>query len=166
MKLYEINEELLRLDSELDSANEIYSEDRPVAAQIQNAFDSLQLRREVKIENLALLIKQADGFSELINDEISVLKERKAVHERKVGWLKNYLTFCMQDGEKFETGKVRIGWRKSESVEFDDESLIPKEFLREKITYEPNKTLIKETIKNGTPVPYCRVVEKKNIQIK
>ena len=67
---------------------------------------------------------------------------------------------------KFETPKNAISFRKSLEVVPYDETLIPKEFMREKITYEPDKKAIKEAIQDGEIIEGARLEEKLNIQIK
>ena len=70
----------------------------------------------------------------------------------------------MRNMSKFESTKNKITFRKSQSVEIYDESLIDMGFM--KVKYEPDKTKIKESLKKGENVEGCELVTKTNIQIK
>jgi len=50
--------------------------------------------------------------------------------------------------DKLETNLYKISYRKSESVEIINEEMIPQEFMKEKTTVAPDKTAIKEALKN------------------
>ena len=69
------------------------------------------------------------------------------------------------NGQKFESPKVAIGYRRSEQVELLDESLIPKEFFK---TPAPtvDKAAIRDQLKKGTPVPGAALTQVYNLQIK
>jgi hypothetical protein len=67
---------------------------------------------------------------------------------------------------RLETPPLKISFRKSESVEIDDESAISFAYLKEKITYTIDKTAIKEAIKKGEVVAGARLQVNQNIQIK
>lgn len=69
-------------------------------------------------------------------------------------------------------GSFTISYSKSESCNVDDETKIPKEFLRitpEKIIPEssaPDKVAIKNAINSGKEVPGCSVLVKNTLKIK
>ena len=74
--------------------------------------------------------------------------------------------------EKFEFPNLRITWRKSESVDFDediDEKAIAEqypEFLRS-VKYNLDKTIIKKFIKDSeVQIKGIKLIKKDNIQIK
>ena len=69
------------------------------------------------------------------------------------------------DGEKFETARVRLSWRSSESVEGSGIDALPDEYLRFKDP-EPDKTKIKAALKAGVELKGCTLVAKQNLQIK
>ena len=140
MTIYEINEEILNcIDLE---TGEIIDIDR---------LNDLQLERDAKIENVACWIKELKAEAEAIKAEKLVLAERQKVAENKAESLKKWLAYALQ-GEKFKTAKCSVSFRKTESVEVTDEGLnnLMKEH-DELLTYkapEPNKTAIKNAIKN------------------
>ena len=140
MTIYEINEQILNcIDLE---TGEIIDIDK---------LNELELERDAKIENVACWIKELKAEAEAIKAEKLVLAERQKVAENKAESLKKWLAFAL-NGEKFKTAKCSVSFRKTESVEVTEEGLeaLMKEH-DELLTYkapEPNKTAIKNAIKN------------------
>lgn len=113
----------------------------------EESLRHLQMQRDTKIENVALWIKELKAESEAIAQEVKSLNQRKNVAENKAESLRKYLQYVL-DGQKFKTPKVSVSYRKSESVEITDINALDKQFLRYKDP-EPDKTAIKEAIKEG-----------------
>lgn len=113
----------------------------------EDTLKHLQMQRDTKIENVALWIKELKAESEAIAQEVKSLNHRKKVAENKAESLKKYLKYAL-NGQKFETPKVSVSYRKNESVEITDIDALDKRFLRYKDP-EPDKTAIKEAIKDG-----------------
>lgn len=80
----------------------------------------------------------------------------------------NFINFLMQSfqKDKLETNLYKISYRKSESVEIINEEMIPQEFMKEKTTIAPDKTAIKEALKNWSEVPGATIKINNNLQIK
>jgi len=158
MNLYEINAELLScVDTETGEIIDI------------EKLDSLDLQMQDKIENIGCWVKNLLSDADQLDTEIKSLTERKRRKKNKAESLKKYLSSFL-DGSKFESSKVSISYRKSESVDVADiEQIKLLENCDDYLTYkdpEANKTAIKEAIKHGVIVPGCSLVEKQNIQIK
>lgn len=121
-----------------------------------------------KTEAVGIFIKGIKTDAEAIANEERALKARREAKMRKAAWLTDYLMRMMLINEmpKFETAKVALSMRKSEAVIIEDESLIPKDYLVEKITVNPDKVGIKKAIKNGLTVPGAFLEERQNLQIK
>ena len=114
-------------------------------------LDKLQMEREEKLENIACWIKDLNAEAEAIKTEKQILANRQKVAENKAESLKKYLAYAL-DGQKFSTAKCAVSFRNTESVEVTEEGLeaLMKEH-DELLTYkapEPNKTAIKNAIKN------------------
>ncbi|MBR7085696.1 MAG: siphovirus Gp157 family protein, partial [Oscillospiraceae bacterium] len=84
--------------------------------------------------------------------------------EAKVESLKKWLVFALE-GEKFTTARVAISYRKSVSVQVD-ESLLDKKYMKEKVTYTPDKIALKKALQAGENIEGAYLEEKPNIQIK
>ena len=131
-------------------------------------FCELQMAKESKIENLALLIKNSRAEADAIKAEKDNLADREKSLRNKIERLRNYLSEILQ-GEKFSSPKVAISYRKSTAVEIADEAEFisrgPKEYL---IPQPPkiDKKAISESLKAGKEIPGASLVERNNIQIK
>lgn len=128
-------------------------------------LDRLQMEREAKLEGVACWIKNLLSDANAIKAEKEALAEREAKCRKKAEQLKGYLAYAL-GGEKFSTAKCAVSFRKSESVEVEDLTLVPAELLRVKNSYEADKTAIKAAIKAGQEINGCRLVEKISAQIK
>ena len=158
MKLYEIDNAILEcIDME---TGEIIDIDK---------LNELELERESKIEGVACWIKDLKAEAEALKNEKQALAERQRVAENKAESLKKWLAYALQ-GEKFKTPKCAISFRKSEAVEVTDEGLnnLMKEH-DELLTYkapEPNKTAIKQALKDGLNVEGVQLVQNTSTIIK
>lgn len=152
MNLYQINEEIMScIDLE---TGEILDVDK---------LSELKIARDEKIENIGLWIKNLTAEAEALRAEKRAFDERLKTTERKIASLKGYLTGFLQ-GEKFETAKLKIGFRKSESLEVSEDGFIPQEYFRTK--KEVNIEKLKKDIKAGLEIKGVYLVEKQNINIK
>lgn len=152
--LYEIDTEIMQcIDAE---TGEIINPER---------LESLQMERGRKIENVALWVKNLKADLSAYKAEKEAFAEREKQAKAKIESLSNWLNDAL-DGQKFSTGKVAISFRKSESVDIKDEKIIPKQFIRKKIETAPDKTAIKEALKNNMQVPGAVLIQNRNILIK
>lgn len=159
MKLYEIDNAILEcIDLE---TGEIIDTDK---------LNELQLEREAKIEGVACWIKELNAEAEAIKKEKLALADRQKVAENKAERLKKWLAYALQ-GEKFRTAKCSISFRNTESVEVTEEGLenLMRGGCDELLTYkapEPNKTAIKQAIKDGLNVQGVQLVQNVSTIIK
>ena len=135
------------------------------------ALEALQMQREKKIENVGLWYKDLKAEAAALGDEIDILRKRKKAAENKMESLKAYLANALQ-GAKFDKPRVSVSWRKSKSVEIQDEEkfidyaqvLGDESWLRYKAP-EINKIEVRKSIEKGAVIPYAELVEKNNITI-
>lgn len=127
-------------------------------------LDKLQMERENKVENIALLIKNLKAEESSYKAEKEAFEERQRKAKFKRESLEQYLLGFL-NGEKFKTNKVECSFRKSQRVVVDDVFLLPEEYIRYK---EPDadKTAIKEAIKEGKEIAGATLIEVLNLQIK
>ena len=159
MTLYELTEEMRNFDLQIDEDT----------GEISNAEDLDQLitDRNEKLKNCVLWYKNQKAEADALKVEKMKLAKRQQEAERKAEWMKNYLESCL-DGEKFEPEddvRIRVSYRKSESVECSDIFQVDDQYLRFKEP-ELDKTKIKKALKAGEKVDGCQLVTKMNIQIK
>lgn len=87
-----------------------------------------------------------------------------AMHSQR---LRNYLLReCERTGKKPADAEIQVAMRKSSAVEIRDDSALPPDFWRETVKRDPDKTLIKQAIKDGHEVPGAQLVERVSLQIK
>jgi len=154
VKLYEIDLGILEcLD---DETGEVLDMERLTA---------LTMERNEKIINVACWFKNLRAEAEAIKAERDNLTERLRIKNAKADGLKDWLAYAA-DGQKFDTPRVQIGWRKSDSVSFTDERAIPDRFKEQVIEIKISKDDIKRALKAGETVPGAEIVSNNNIQIK
>lgn len=123
----------------------------------------LQMERERKIENVALWIKNLKADLVAYKSEKEAFANRERRTKAKIDSLSNWLTEAL-DGQKFNTNKVAISFRKSEFIDITDEKIIPSKYKR--IKAEPDKIAIKEALKNNLQIPGAALIENRSISIK
>lgn len=161
MTLYEIDQRITDL---LD----------PETGELLNyeAFASLQMEREQKLENMALWFKDLTAEAKAIKEEIDSLTERRKAVEAKAERLKNYLDLAL-DGQKFQTPRCQVSFRKTTSLEVSDDTALIEwaesnghdDCLRYK-TPELSKKAIADLIKSGTEVPFAQLVNGRSLVVK
>lgn len=128
-------------------------------------FESLQMERNQKIENVVLWVKNLLSDAEAIKAEKDALADRETKCRKKAEQLKVWLAMALE-GQKFNTARCAVSFRRSEAVEILDEDSIPQEMMIQAISFKPDKKTIKELLKAGQEVSGCRLVENLNTQIK
>ena len=163
---------LFKIDAAIAAAIETMFDtvnaDGEIDAGTVEAFEELQAERAEKLDALGAYIKNLDAEVAAIDNEIKILKARADVKKSKIERLKEYATASlMKSGDKkFETPRVVFSFRKSVSVDIIDPDMIPENYKSLKIDVVPDKTAIKDALKNGEVITGARLIEKQNIQIK
>lgn len=153
MNLFEINQEIMAcVDVE---TGELLDEER---------FAALQMDMKDKLEGLGCWIKNLEAEAVALKAEEQAFAERRKSVERQIANKKQYLSTFLQ-GNPFETLRVKISFRKSESLEVSEDAKIPEEFLKYKEP-EVNKADLKKAVKNGLVLDGVQLVQKQNLQIK
>lgn len=133
-------------------------------------LDKLICERDTKIENVACMIKNLVAESEMLKEEESKLAARRKVKENNVKHLKEYLIYAL-DGNKFESSRAKISFRKSKAVNIDNEQNFIEWAMENNdslLTYKPptvNKTAIKQALADGE-IPHCSMAENVSVIIK
>ena len=151
--LYEINQSIMDcIDMETGEIIDI------------DQLHELQMDRTDKIRNIACYIKNLRSDAAAYDEEAKTFAARKKAAQTKAESLTAYLS-SMLNGEKVKDKEYSISWRKSESVNTTDDSLLPDTYL---VPQPPkvDKAGIKAALKAGTAVTGAELAEKNNIQIK
>lgn len=168
MTFYEINERTKELETALEECvdeetGEILSEKYE---EIAKEFADVTEAGKEKTEGVCLLVKNKEIFLEDLQEEKKRITDRIDTVKKDIERTKDFLDRFVLKGDKFETPKVRCSYRKTSSVEVVDESIVPKEYIKEKITTAPDKTAIKSAIKDGKEVRGCNLREEYKLSIK
>lgn len=170
MKLYEISEQLKTFQQ---MAEDGYFEDEKT---ILDTLESIQMEFDNKLENIACMYKGLSVEADAIEAEAKSLLERAAKARKTCEWLKDYMTANLQSvGQtKFESPRVRLSFRKSESVSITDEDSLFNSLTGagmdsaitkvESIKYD--KKAIKQALKDGIVLDGVEIVTNNNLQIK
>ena len=135
-------------------------------------LEALQMERDEKIEKVALWYKNLCSDAEAYKKEKDSLAEKQKAAENKAESLKKWIDNAC-NGNQFKTTKVDIKYRKSETVDIEDENAFVDWAMRTEnddlLKYSaptPNKTAIKQAIKSGLNVECASIQQKNNINIK
>lgn len=126
-------------------------------------FEQLNMEIEKKIEGLCLWVKNLDAEAEAIKEEENALKDRRVRKENKAASIRKYIQDFLK-GSKFETSRVAISYRKSESLKILDNAVIPDEYIKYKP--EVNRADLKRAVKDGLKVEGVYIQENNNMSIK
>jgi hypothetical protein len=146
--IFQINQEYLQLASILEeNGGEITEE---IESQLQINREQL----ETKGVNYALVIRQLDGESEILDREIKRLSAIKKSKDNSLERLKNTIKDAMilHGVDSIKGDLINLSLRKSPaSVVIEDENSIPDEYLIEQ-PKKIDKKLIGESLKKGLEV--------------
>lgn len=158
MSIYEIDDAITSLvDME---TGEIEDERR---------FDELQIERTRKIENTGCYYKNLIAEAKAMREEEARLARRRKAVENKAERIKNLLAYAL-NGDKFESPRVRCGYRKAKSVRVDG-PFVPwaEEHAADLLTFRepvPNRTAIKAALEDGREVEHAEIVTNESLQVR
>ena len=149
----------------------IYDIDSAIAALVDpetgelgdyEAFQRLQMEREAKIENLALLYKETRATAEAIKAEADKLTQRRRVLENNMR--------RVLDGEKFTSPRCAVSYRRSGGTETDPEFVDWAREHRPELLIEQQPKVdtaqLKRELKDGLVCDHARLVERQNVQVR
>ena len=116
-------------------------------------LEMLEMQRDQKIENIALLIKNYRADAAALKAEKEVFQKRQKQAENRAESLSRYLETAL-NGEKFSTDKCAINFRKTSKIVLNEGMTvydIDTHFLRMKEP-ELDKQAIKQALADGIKV--------------
>ena len=158
MSIYEIDDAITSLvDME---TGEIDDEKR---------YDELQMERTQKIENIGCYYKNLTAEAKAMKEEEANLAQRRKAVENKAERIKALLVYALK-GEKFESPKVRCGYRKPKSVQVDDSFVAwAREHADDLLTFKeptPDRKAIKAALEDGREIEHAEIVTNESLQVK
>lgn len=161
MRLYEI---VTDLETLFEAYN--FTEDDTERQAIADKIAALEISQDEKLNGCCKWLQKLRAESKAINEEKNRLMVKQGIKDNEIRRFENYISRCLGEGNKWSNGLFKISWRSSESVQVTDPSLIPVNYLRENLSYEPDKVLIKKDLEIGAEIPGVELVKKQSIQIK
>ena len=157
--LYAINFDIDRLTEELVDNDGVINEE------ILAELDKLEMDRRTKVENCLCAVVNLRAEAAAIRAQEKILSERRRRAETQADGILVYLSNQME-GERFESPRVSLSWRRSQAVEVDagadlhwNEDQFFR-FARQEVIV--NKKALSEAMKAGEEIPGVRFVERVN----
>lgn len=137
-------------------------------AEAREYAQALQVQEKNKVNAIVTYAQEMELTAESAEKEAERLLEIAKVYKNRVKRLKDILAYSMEAHgiEKIETDRARLSFRKSKSVEVEDMTQLPKEYIFAKATLSADKKAIKEAIESGIAVPGASLKESRNLQVK
>jgi len=167
--LFEIEAQISEIMSSINDTAEGIDSEEELAGFMQHVESTLaQLGEDkaAKIDAYGQLLSMLGSEEQRLKGIIDGLMRRKASLINKQQRVKEHLKGVMEQfGEKKIEGSVFIA-RLSERkvVDVINEEIIPHNFLR--VKYEPDKTLLAESLKEGVLIPGVQLKESKSVSVR
>lgn len=158
MTLYEIDKDIKVLINEDGEIEDI------------ERFNALAMERDKKIENVGCWVKNLTAEVAAMKEEKKRLEDRIKSKDRMIDSLEWWLDKAL-NGQKFESPRVAISYRKSKAVEIPDEAVF-KAWAMDyapallNVAYTIDKTGVKNYIAGGAECPCAVIAERKSMQVK
>lgn len=139
----------------------------------QTILDTLEAESGDLVEkgkNVAAVFRNLESDAKQIKEAEEQLYARRKALEKRAANLKQYLLNGMTVSgiQKIECPLFSVSIKNNpESVQVDDESLIPRDYFREiPATFQLDKNLVKSAIKDGFEVPGAHLARTTRLEIK
>ena len=161
MNIYQIEQEYLVL------SNDIIEAGGEITSELETALAINKEQLQNKGINYGYVIKSLESDINAIDEEIKRLNALKSSRTKTTDLLKSTIKQAMElyGIEELKTPTLKINFRKSESVEVDD-NMIADKFCNFKTVRTPDKAEIKRSIKEGEEVVGAVLNVNFNLQIK
>lgn len=136
------------------------------------AFLSLAMERDTKIENVAVYVKELEARARAIRTEELSLKSRREPLERRANRLRDYLAQYL-DGSRFDCPRASLSFRKSTALEVTDVTsavdwLESSGHVDMVVRGAPtvDKRAVTALVKGGVDVPGVGLVTRNSLQVR
>ena len=149
MRTFEIKQEMFDLEEMMLTEYDVNEETGEIidnTEELKALADGLKGVISDKADAIIYISKEFKMSEDALSAEIKRLQERKSMMKRKQDQLKDLLDYLL-GGEKLKTEKFTIFYGKSESLEIEDESAVPADYIA--FTPKINKTELKKDVKSG-----------------
>lgn len=162
-KLYELADDYVAFSEKLEATDNPESE-----PELETALAEIHGNFLAKTDNVLALIEEFENHAESVERNIERQQGRAKASRHKAAWLRQYMLAQMQriGQEHVRTSRFSAHITHTKAVEITDEVVIPAGFVKQIVTYKPDKTAIRNAIeKNGEEVPGAVLVEREHLRI-
>ena len=162
LNLFNIEQQYMALaDAIIENGGELTPE-------LETALKLNKEQLETKGRSYGYIVRDLENEVSVIDAEIKRLSAFKVSRNKTIDRLKQTLSDAMElyQIEKLETPTLKISFRKSETIEVENVSILEEKYTVSKTTLTADKVKIKEAIKAGEDVIGAYLQTNKNIQIK
>jgi phage host-nuclease inhibitor protein Gam len=161
-KLYEITDELSRIESLIEENN------GEVDTEVLSLLNNLNIKLQDKIVNITRILKNNDADIEALRNEEKRLAKKRKTLENKNSWLKEYIKANMEhlgiDKVKDKIFSISLRNTQPKLVVYDIEAVMANDrFIR--IKKEVDKGSIRAAIKSGEEVKGAKLEHNKALYI-
>lgn len=155
-----------------DEVRELLEQIDPETGELPEGFAEARELVASKAQAVAAFILQNDAQAMMVEAHAKALLDRVKAAKKRSDWLRDYLrTHMARCGIREIAGddgtfKASLAIGRDESVDVFDSAQLPKDYLKETVKVEPDKTLIRAAIKDGFEVPGARIVAKDRLTLK
>lgn len=164
-----MNTSLFAIEQEYkEIAEQLLESEGEISPEMETALAINQQNLETKSTGYGMVIRQMNYEVDIIDSEIKRLQAQKKQRTNAIERLQDNIQRAMDiyGITEIKTPMMKISFRRSESIEVSDISLLELEFIAEKVTVSPDKVKIKEAIKAGREVAGAVLKENYSLQIK
>lgn len=141
---------------------ETYSDDpEQLEVALDNILEVYEPVIERQAEELAEYIKNLQSLAKAQKDKAKELSELAKVNEKKAERIMNDLSFALNTmgiGE-VQAGVHKFRFKKGSTVVEADVNKLPEQYIRTKVTYEPDKKQLAHELKAGVEIAGARLVK-------
>jgi hypothetical protein len=136
-----------------------YAEDNDgmIPEWLGDRIDLLKEEREIVLLQMAQNYKETQTEMAGVTATIMGLKERENKLARKMQRIHQVIETYNTDRQPLKNGFVELKYSTSERLDVLDETKVPFQFRREKITVSTAKDELKKAIKNGLDCDYAKI---------
>jgi hypothetical protein len=162
MKFADIQEEIANM---LDVPDTELSEEQ---IEIMNSYlDELADQEESKVDSFGQFLRIESARAEALRAESQRLAARARTAENRINFLKmKYMQIMDQHGLKKVNGQVySISVRATDIVQITDEAVLPQEYVTQKVTTAPDKTALRDALKQGQTIPGAQLAKSYSLRV-
>lgn len=167
LSLFDISQEFRVLDDLMQDEFDMETGELiDKSKEVQELYEGIKLDLSDKLDNTQRYLTVLDSEENTLAEEIKRLSAKKKAIKNKKNNLKGLILSALHASghDKIKTPLYSFYIRKTESVNIINDEDIPRTFL--KVSYSPDKTKIKEAIKNVDVVSGADIIENESLGVR